>query len=113
MKVPDLIRNRRKELGLTLEDVALATGVSISTARKWEVGIVANMKKDKIVGLAKVLQIDPAYLIDTDSDEETIRWNLRLTTAYEAAPEYVQRTICDMLHLEYKPRGKEDDHGGN
>ena len=46
------IRSRRKALGLTLEQVADAVGVGYSTVRKWEVGAIANMKRDKIQKLS-------------------------------------------------------------
>lgn len=39
------LKKRRLELGLTLKNVADIVGVTESTVRKWEVGIIANMKK--------------------------------------------------------------------
>ena len=44
-----MIFNRRKELGFTLEEVGEACGVGKSTVRKWENGMIKNMKRDKIV----------------------------------------------------------------
>ena len=63
MTVGDIICSRRKELGLTLEDVGNAIGVSKSTVKKWENGYITNMRKDKIEPLAKVLKIDPLVFI--------------------------------------------------
>jgi transcriptional regulator with XRE-family HTH domain len=54
------IKKRRLELGLTLEEVGKAVGVSKSTVRKWETGYIGNMKRDKIGKLATVLKISPA-----------------------------------------------------
>lgn len=62
-EVGNLIRNRRKELGLTLEEVGNAVGVSKSTVKKWEDGYITNMRRDKIQSLAKVLQINPVRLL--------------------------------------------------
>ena len=59
------IEARRKELGLTLEQVGNAVGVSKSTVKKWETGFINNMKRDKIALLAKVLQVSPLNFIDT------------------------------------------------
>ena len=42
------IRRLRKERGLTLMEVGEAVGVGKSTVRKWEIGMIANMKRDKI-----------------------------------------------------------------
>lgn len=57
------IYNRRKELGLTLEEVGNAVGVSKSTVKKWENGFISNMRRDKIEKLAKVLEISPVRLL--------------------------------------------------
>lgn len=57
--VKNYLRLRRKQLGLTLEDVGKAVGVTKSTVRKWETGLIANMRRDKIQKLAEVLQISP------------------------------------------------------
>ena len=68
MTVGEIIYNRRKELGLTLEEIGNATGVSKSTVKKWENGYIANMRRDKIEKLAKVLQISPIVLLGIDND---------------------------------------------
>lgn len=63
---------RRKELGLTLEEVGNMVGVGKSTVRKWETGDIENMKRDKIALLAKALQVSPAYIMGwTDTAEIT------------------------------------------
>ena len=61
MKVNELIANRRKELGLTLEEVADKVGVSKSTVKKWESGYIKNMRRDNIALLADALHIAPRF----------------------------------------------------
>ena len=63
------IKELRKEKGLTLEQVADIVGVGKSTVRKWETGMIANMKRDKIANLAKALDTTPAYLMGWDENE--------------------------------------------
>lgn len=64
---------RRKELGLTLEEVGDAVGVGKSTVRKWENGMIKNMGRDKIAALARVLQISPVELVPGEPvQQETI-----------------------------------------
>ena len=63
MDLKDIIRTRRTELGLTLEEVARVVGVGKSTVRKWETGYIENMRRDKIAKLAEALQTTPAYLM--------------------------------------------------
>ena len=57
------IAERRKELGMTLEEVAQIVGVGKSTVRKLEIGLIANMKRDKIALLAKALRVDPDFIL--------------------------------------------------
>ena len=54
---------RRKELGLTLEEVGNAVGVGKSTVRRWENGMIKNMGRDKIAALARVLQMNPVEFV--------------------------------------------------
>lgn len=60
---------RRKELGLTLEEVGNAVGVGKSTVRRWENGMIKNMGRDKIAALAKVLQINPVELVPLNGEK--------------------------------------------
>ena len=68
MDIGRLIADRRKELGLTLEQVGDAVGVGKSTVKKWESGCIANMRRDKIGRLAAVLQLDAGELIAGEAD---------------------------------------------
>lgn len=63
MEIGTLLKNRRIDLGLTLKDIADAVGVSEATVSRWESGEIANMKRDKIAALAKVLSISPAAIM--------------------------------------------------
>ena len=62
------IKALRQEKGLTLEQVADVVGVGKSTVRKWETGMIANMRRDKIADLAKALGTTPAYLMGWKED---------------------------------------------
>ncbi len=66
-----IIRNRRLELGLTMLDVAKKVGVSEGTVSRWESGDIANMKRDKIVSLAKALNLSPAIIMGWEDDTAT------------------------------------------
>lgn len=64
MKANEVIRMRRKELKMTLKEVANAVGVSEATVSRWESGDIKNMRRDKIAALARVL-VEPAQNILT------------------------------------------------
>lgn len=70
MNVKDYIYSRRKQLNLTLEDVATHVGVSKSTVKKWETGFIKNMRRDKLALLAEVLQIPPTTLLNDECSEK-------------------------------------------
>lgn len=55
--VRNIIKKRRKELGLTMKELAQKVGVSEGTISRWESGNIANMRKDKLPALAETLQI--------------------------------------------------------
>jgi transcriptional regulator with XRE-family HTH domain len=64
------IHDLRISQKMTLEDVASIVGVGKSTVRKWETGMIANMRRDKIAGLAKALNTTPAYLMGWEEEEK-------------------------------------------
>ena len=63
------IRELRLSQNLTLEEVANVVGVGKSTVRKWETGMIENMRRDKIASLAKALGTTPAYLMGWDESD--------------------------------------------
>ena len=69
MKVNEIIRARRKELGLTLKQVADKLGVSESLISRYESNDVKNMGIDKLIPLAKILKTTPAYLMGWEEDK--------------------------------------------
>lgn len=69
------IKELRKEQGLTLEQVASTVGVGKSTVRKWEIGMIANMRRDKIALLAKALNTSPAYLMGWENESVSTVFN--------------------------------------
>jgi len=77
MEMNEYIRKRRKSLKLTTEQVAKYIGVSSPTVTRWETGEIKNIKNDKILRLATILEIDPMVLIDWD-DQEQYQRNDRL-----------------------------------
>lgn len=65
MDIGKLIHEKRLEAGLTLEQVGEACGVGKATVQRWETGAIQNMRRNKIVLLAKALGMNPVDLIDT------------------------------------------------
>lgn len=66
------IYHLRTEKGLTLEELGNMVGVGKSTVRKWENGMIANMKRDKILKVAEVFNVSPAYLMGWEDTPTTL-----------------------------------------
>ena len=62
-EVHKILKDRRIELGLTMLEVAKKVGVSEATISRWESGDIANMRRDRIAGLAKALEINPDVIM--------------------------------------------------
>ena len=96
------IKALRQEKGLTLEQVADVVGVGKSTVRKWETGMIANMKRDKIASLAKALGTTPEYLMGWDkikkspSEPSLTEGEQLLLNLFRQIPEDQQRVFLEM-----------------
>ena len=66
----NVLKRRRKELGLTLLQVAEAMGVSEATVQRWESGSIKSVRYDKIDKLAKVLKVEPAEIMGWDTPKQ-------------------------------------------
>lgn len=91
-----LIRRQREKLGLTYEEIGKAVGVGKSTVRKWETGMIKNMRRDKIAALAEILQIPPSALIDRDDYSPAA---LEVAAAYDQADYPTQHAVRRVLSL--------------
>ena len=78
MKVNEIIKKRRKELGLTLKDVADKLGVSESLISRYESNDVKNMGIDKLIPLAEVLKTTPVYLMGLENDKKEEKENINM-----------------------------------
>ena len=75
MEIKDLIREKRQELGLTYEQLGNLVGVGKSTVRKWETGMIENMRRDNIISLAKALHISPSLLMGWNINENADKYS--------------------------------------
>ena len=69
-----VLRQRRKELGLTLKQVADAVGVSEATVQRWEAGTM-SIRYNRVVKLAEVLRVNP---------QEFFGWHVDVNAVKEA-----------------------------
>ncbi len=66
------LRERRKEIGLDITELATALGVSQPAVSQWEIGITAPSRR-KIARLAEILRVPVTWII---SDDEVLLQNV-------------------------------------
>lgn len=64
-----VIKQRRKELGLTLAQVADMVGVAEATVQRWESGNIKSVRYDKIGKLSEALKVRPESLMNWEWKE--------------------------------------------
>lgn len=80
------LRERRKQLGLSMKEVANIVGVTEATISRWETGDISNMKRDKIALYAKALEVSPSEIMGLNVELEKLSSNL-LRYSDEQIPE--------------------------
>ncbi len=107
------IRDLRALHGLTLEQVAQQVGVGRSTIRKWETGMIENMRRDKIAKLATALHTTPGYLMgweDSPAPSLTVKpqapnfskEELDLLRKFRCLDDRGKSAVLNVLNFEYE-----------
>lgn len=89
MDTGERIKNRRKEIGMTADNLALELGVSRSTIYRYESGFIEKLPLDFLEPLADALNTTPDYLMGwtddpIDYDEPVITGDIPLEILKEA-----------------------------
>ncbi len=110
-KLSDVLRNRRKQLGLTLAQIADQMNVTEATVQRWESGNIKSIRHEKIGKLAVILNVSPAQLMGWEEEKGSAKVdlsnpiplgqlvNLRVVASVragydgEVAPEYEEEYI--------------------
>jgi len=99
MFIPERLKKRRLEMGLTLKEVADVVGISMSAVQKYEKGKIKNIYISTIELFAKALHCSPLYLINWIDTPCLTKQNNQLQNLspenQEKALEYI--TLLNML----------------
>lgn len=68
-ELSSVLKQRRKELGLTLAQIADAMGVAEATVQRWESGNIKSIRHEKISKLAEILMVSPSTLMGWEQSE--------------------------------------------
>lgn len=105
MTLGEKIRNRRVELGLTMDDLGKAIGVQRSAINKDEKGIITDLKRSTIDALAKALDVSVFYLLDDDPEDpdqarlEALHQNPRLGLLFDRSRKMSHEDVEFMLQM--------------
>ncbi len=67
MDIQNLLKTKRQEKNMTMEDLGKLLGVSAGTISRWESGNIQNIKVDKIPLISKYLDIPMDLFLSEDS----------------------------------------------
>ena len=97
------LKERRKQLKMTLEEVAEIVGVGRSTVRKWENGDIENIGRSNIVKLAKALRVTPYYIMGIEEEDVGIvtpTINIPVVNSVSAGmPTYNETDVIDYISV--------------
>lgn len=102
MNLCELIKQRREDKHLTMEQLGKLVGVQKSAVSKWEHGRVGTMKTDTAMKLAKVLDIPKEYFLgfvmeDRNVTEDDVKKDM-LWNAFTQLTEENQRAVFIMIN---------------
>lgn len=103
MKIGEKIKARRKELGLTTEELGRMIGVQRAAISKYENGYI-DLKAGQIKAIADALQISPVLLLD-DIDMELTYAEHDLIIAYRAADDRARQDALKTLRDHPREQG--------
>lgn len=93
MNLGNLLRKKRKEKKLTLEQVGEAIGVSKNTVSKYERNMIANIGRTKVKALSKLLDIPTVLFIEAIDELE----NKNVETE-QVTPQEFKQEVTSLLN---------------
>lgn len=119
MTIYERIKNRRKELNLSADDVANALGISRATVYRYESSYIEKLPTSVLEPLANVLKCSPAYLMGW-SDDINFTSNIKdcdfvfsdfekeLIINYRKADDLTQAMVIRTLGMEDRLQNKKE-----
>ena len=105
-KIGARIEQRRKNLGMTLDNIAQEIGVAKSTVQRYEKGTIEKIKLPVLESIARALDVNPAWLCFKSDQMEPVWYESPLPSGLTPLPkmrewEVLGATACGKpLHRE-------------
>ena len=90
MQIGERLKNRRKELGLSVESIAEQLGVSYTTVYRYEASSITKIPVETFDKLCKILDITPAQLMGNEGGEAKKEDVSKLPTHFENPQEAIE-----------------------
>lgn len=112
MTVGERIKARRKQLGMSAEQLANLIGKSPATIYRYENGDIDRVDSSKLLPIADALGTTPAVLMGWDEPQEFVLTpdERRLIAAYRAADERARADALDTL-IKHPSKKESANHG--
>lgn len=95
MTIGEILRNRRKELNMTQEDIASALKITKATVSRWESGDIHKMKLPMVEGVCRILGLDRAIFFQRE--EVLMPDEAKVVDAYRKADEGIRTSVRILL----------------
>lgn len=94
------IHDLRIKNGLTLQELAKRIGTSKQTIQRYETGEIANIPYDKILKIAKALNVSPQALMGWESPENEMSEGNQINNIYsDLPPDAKERLLAYAIKL--------------
>lgn len=104
-----VLKQRRKELGLTLAQIADHMNVAEATVQRWESGNIKSVRYDKLSRLSEILKVQPSELMGWEDNEkrspsaqELTEGEAALLELFRQIPKDRQDYVLEMIRLAVK-----------
>ena len=84
--ISSVLKAKRKELGLTLAQIAEKIGVTEATVQRWESGNIKSLRHERIAKLADILGVTPAVLMGWDEPPAPTLPSPTITSKFSIIP---------------------------
>ena len=95
MKVGERIKKRRKELGMTVDELAERVGKSRATVYRYENGSIEKLPLEVVTPFAEALDLDPGYLMGWTDDPKKKRFYM--TFQRKHSTDIVDKVVAEKL----------------
>lgn len=117
MDMSDRIKERRKAMGYTQEELGEKLGLQKSAIAKYENGRVENIKRSVIAKMSKVLECSPSYLMGWEDAPSTVSFPIsqlekQIVVEYRKADDISKTMVLRSLGIDTTINEKETEKTG-